>query len=99
MSRFGITIILLTVALAAAAYRLRAALGEPLYGVLVVVVGIAALVGWLDWVAKKPADSKWKTKLPILSKFPTVEQIPQIERLVVLVCLLVVAGAYYIAVK
>lgn len=90
---------MLAAALAAAAYSLRAALGEPLYGVLVVVVGIASLVGWLDWVAKKPADSEWKTKLPLLSKFPTVGQIPQIERLVILVVLLFIAGAYYIAVK
>ncbi len=99
MSRFGVMIILLTVALAAAAYRLRAALGEPLYGVLVVVLGITVLVGCLDWVAKKPADSKWKTKIPMLSKFPSVEQIPQIERLLVLVILLAVTGAYYVAVK
>jgi len=99
MSQFSIFIVLLSAALAGAAYGLRAAFGEPMYGLLIVILGIVVLVGWLDWVAKKPATSKLKTALPVLAKVPAVHQIPQAERIAVLVALLVVAGVYYIAAK
>jgi hypothetical protein len=99
MSRFSIIIVLLSIALTVSAYQLRTALGTPFYGLLIVILGISVLVGWLDWVAKKPATSKWKTTLPILVNVPTVHQIPLLERLGVLAFLLLVAGVYYIAAK